>query len=150
MVLIRCKNHYTNGGKAVFLHLLVLAWFFFIAGGGHAEGMPVQQSPLLEDTELRVKPAEAVKIDIWEYQIEGNTLLDIKTIELALYPFLGAARLLSSIEEAADNLEAVYKSAGYGAVYVDIPEQDITDGRVTLKVVEASLSRFKVSGSRYH
>lgn len=150
MALIRCKNHYTNGGKAVFLHLLVLAWFFFIAGRGHAEGVPVQKNPLLEETELRVKPAEAAKIDIWEYQIEGNTLLDIKTIELALYPFLGAARLLSSIEEAADNLEAVYKSAGYGAVYVDIPEQDITDGRVTLKVVEASLSRFKVSGSRYH
>lgn len=165
MVRLRCKSSY----KVIFIHLVLLTWFFVSAGRAYAEAVPQEEISQVKQAEQRAKqgttgpeplpqqqqlereePVATVKIDIWEYQVEGNTLLDSKTIELALYPFLGAARLLSTIESAADNLEAAYKSAGYGAVYVDIPEQDITDGRVTLKVVEATLSRYKVSGSRYH
>ena len=34
--------------------------------------------------------------DIWEYQVEGNSLLDNAEIESTLYPFLGAGRDLQA------------------------------------------------------
>lgn len=87
--------------------------------------------------------------DIWEYRVQGNTILSTKEIETAVYGFLGPDKSLSIVEQARTKLEEIYRSKGYGTVLVDIPEQDVEQGIVKLAVNEAKISRVKVTGSRY-
>jgi hemolysin activation/secretion protein len=70
-------------------------------------------------------------------------------VERAVYPFLGEGRALADVQAAAKALEQAYRDAGYSTVYVDIPEQDVDDGVVRLKVTEARLGQVRITGARY-
>lgn len=87
--------------------------------------------------------------DMLEMQVDGNTVLDQQLIEKTLYPFLGPSKTVNDVEKARQVLEALYKDKGYPTVLVDIPEQDVLEGLVHLKVVEGAVERLKVTGSRY-
>lgn len=89
------------------------------------------------------------KFDILEFRVLGNHLLETPAIERAVYPFLGPAGDLDTVKKAADSLEKAYKDAGYGTIYVDIPEQQVDDGIVRLKVTEGRLERVHIRGERY-
>lgn len=84
-----------------------------------------------------------------EYVVEGNTVLSNEAIERAVYPFLGEGKTLDDVEGARAALEKVYRDAGYGTVGVDIPEQRVQAGVVSLQVVQGAVSRLRVTGSRY-
>jgi hemolysin activation/secretion protein len=94
-------------------------------------------------------PAETARFDVLEYRVEGNTRLDNTTIEKTVYPFLGPSRSIDDVERARGALEKAYQQAGYSAAAVDIPEQDVEEGVVLLKVSEGRVDRLRVSGSRY-
>ncbi len=87
--------------------------------------------------------------DILEFVVEGNTVLPDEAIERAVTPFLGPDRQMDSVEAARAALEKIYQSGGYLTVFVDVPEQRIANGVVTLNVTEGRVERLKVSGSRY-
>lgn len=87
--------------------------------------------------------------DIWEYRVKGNSLLSSALIESALYPFLGPAKTIDSVEQASEYLQQLYKQHGYPIVVVKIPEQDVIGGVVTLQVVEGKIDRTKISGNHY-
>ncbi|MEX2481317.1 MAG: POTRA domain-containing protein, partial [Gammaproteobacteria bacterium] len=89
------------------------------------------------------------RFDVWEYQIEGNSLVEGALIERAVYPHLGPDRTIDDVEAARSALEKVYREQGLGTVLVDIPEQDVVAGIVRLTVTEGAVGRLKVTGSRY-
>ncbi len=89
------------------------------------------------------------RFDVWEYRVRGNTRADKKAIERAVYPYLGPDKSIDDVEAARQNLERLYRDSGYGTVLVDIPEQDVVGGIVTLVVVEGAVERLRISGSRY-
>jgi len=94
--------------------------------------------------------AESVrKVDIAEYIVRGNTVLDERAIEKAVTPFLGPERTLKDVEAARDALLAAYQAAGYQSVYVDLPEQQVTQGVVFLQVNETRVGRVRVVGAEY-
>ena len=93
--------------------------------------------------------AQESTFDVWEYQIEGNTILDSKDIEKAVYAFLGPEKSLDVVEQARTSLEERYRSRGYATVLVNIPEQNVDSGIIKLQVDEAVIDRVKVTGSRY-
>lgn len=70
-------------------------------------------------------------------------------IEEAVYPFLGEGKTIADVERARVALEQAYRDAGYLTVLVDIPEQSVNGGVVQLKVVEGSIEKVRVTGSRY-
>lgn len=86
---------------------------------------------------------------IREFRVLGNTLLDRRRVEAAVYPFLGPNKSLQDVEQARDALAAVYRQAGYGTVFVDIPQQTVDSGIVRLRVTEGRLQRANISGARY-
>jgi hemolysin activation/secretion protein len=88
--------------------------------------------------------------DINEFRVLGTAVLPKTAIERAVYPFLGPNRTIATVKQAADALEKAYKDAGYGAVFVDIPEQEVADGIVRLKVTEGKLETVHVRGERYY
>lgn len=96
-------------------------------------------------------PAElAREVDVLEYIVRGNTVLDVRAIERAVSPFLGPRKTVKDIESARDALLAAYQSMGYQSVYVDLPEQQVTDGLVFLQVNETRVGRVRVVGAEYN
>lgn len=93
--------------------------------------------------------AGAPRFDVWEYQVEGNTTLDNRIIEKTVYGFLGENKSLADVERARTALEKAYQAAGYSAAMVTIPEQDVNEGVVVLRVSEGTVDQLKVTGSRY-
>lgn len=91
----------------------------------------------------------AVRFDVLEYIVEGNSVLAAERIERAVYPFMGEKRDLGDVEAAAAALQKIYRDAGYGNVSVDIPEQQVAGGVITLRVTEGRIARTRVTGSRY-
>ncbi len=94
-------------------------------------------------------PAQLNTFDITEFRVLGNHVLPPTVIERSVYPFLGPGRTIDTVKQAADALESAYKAAGYGTIYVDIPEQDVDNGLVRLKVTEGRLEQLHIRGERY-
>ncbi len=88
--------------------------------------------------------------DILEYRILGVSRLAADDIERAVYPFLGPNKSIKTVEEARVKLEERYRAAGYGTVFVDIPEQAVADGIVRLRVTEGRIDRVRIVGARYY
>jgi hemolysin activation/secretion protein len=95
------------------------------------------------------KAAAEERFTVDEYRVLGNTVLPARDIEAALYPTLGEGKTIADVELVRQALEKLYKDHGYGAVYVDIPEQSVDSGIVRLKVTEGRLARVRITGARY-
>lgn len=93
--------------------------------------------------------ADENHFDLLELRVKGNTLLERKSIERTVYPFLGKNKDIDTVEKARTALEESYHSKGYQTVAVDIPEQDVVGGVVLLQVTEGKVSRLRVTDSRY-
>ncbi|AOF83350.1 surface antigen variable number repeat family protein [Methyloversatilis sp. RAC08] len=92
---------------------------------------------------------DASRFDIFEFEIEGNTVLPAEAIERAVYPFLGEGRNAEDVNSAVAALEKAYQDAGYLTVAVGIPEQAVTTGVVKLEVTEGKVERLRVTGAEY-
>lgn len=93
--------------------------------------------------------AQVTQFDVFEYQVEGTTLLPVGSVEKAVYGFLGEKKSLDDVEAARLALEKAYHSAGYLTVLVSIPQQKVDAGVVRLLVTEAPVDRLRVVDSRY-
>lgn len=104
-------------------------------------GVPIHA----QDSNARPEP----RFDIWEFEVSGNSMLDARAIEKTVYPFLGPSRAVADVEQARQALEALYRDSGFGAVAVNIPEQDVDQGIVRLEVLEGTVDRLIISGSTW-
>ena len=88
--------------------------------------------------------------DVFEYAIEGNSVLQDIEIERAVTPFLGERKTLTEVERARAALEKAYQDGGYLTVVVTVPEQEVSSGTVVLRVAEGAIDRLRVRGAEYH
>jgi hemolysin activation/secretion protein len=88
--------------------------------------------------------------NIFDFQIDGNTMLDDESLERAVYPYLGPDKTVEDVEKARAALEEAYRKKGYPTVVVSIPEQDVDAEQVRLSVLEGSIESLRVTGSQYH
>ena len=89
-------------------------------------------------------------VRIERFQVKGNTLLDAGLIERLLNPFTGDARSYTDIQLALEALEGAYRNAGYSAVHVVTPEQEITEGTVILQVIETVVGKVILKGNQHY
>ncbi|NOS89477.1 MAG: ShlB/FhaC/HecB family hemolysin secretion/activation protein [Methylococcaceae bacterium] len=117
-----------------------------------ASVLPLLLTPAVAQTPPEAIPQEqaAPVFDLLRIQVDGNTVLPQKEVEKAIYPFLGPNKSIDDVEKARLALEAVYAKHGYSTVVVDVPEQDVIDNAVRLDVVEGTVERLKITGSRYY
>jgi hemolysin activation/secretion protein len=114
-----------------------------------APQLPAEQPAT--DAKTSAEPAaEKPHFDILEYRVLGDTTLPDPEIERAVYAALGPGKTIDDVEQARQSLEEAYHAAGYGTVFVDIPEQHTDDGVVRLRVTEGRVARVNVSGARYY
>lgn len=89
------------------------------------------------------------RFDIASYKVTGATLLPAARIESLLQPFTGRQRDFGSVQGALRALERAYAEAGYSAVQVVLPEQELRDGSVRIDVTELKLGKLTVEGNRF-
>lgn len=88
-------------------------------------------------------------IDIYEYRVEGVSKLTSLEVERAVYPWLGDARTPDDVEGARVALEKLYHKKGYQTVAVQVPQQEVQDRTVVIRVTEGKVGRLRIRGSRY-
>lgn len=102
------------------------------------------------DAESVVQAETKDQFDIFEYVVDGNTVLAVTEVEKAVYPYLGEKRSIADVEKARSALEKAFHDSGYLTVFVNIPEQEVNAGVVKLDVLEGKVERLNVVGSRYY
>lgn len=91
--------------------------------------------------------AQPVTADIERYEVSGNTLLSPLQVEQVL-GLLPRRVTFDDIQRAAQELQQAYRAAGYGAVIVQIPEQDLQQGLLRFQVFEGKLAQVQVTGQQ--
>lgn len=89
------------------------------------------------------------RFTIVRFAVQGATLVTAERLEAVLQPFTGHERTFADVQRAREALEATYARLGYGATQVTLPEQEIKDGVVQLRVVEGRVSGVSVEGNRF-
>lgn len=91
----------------------------------------------------------APRFAIAAFDVSGNTLVSGAAISAALTPLCGSERGFEEIQQAVEQIEALYRDAGYSLVQVVVPEQELKGGRVRLEVVEKRLGSVRVEGNQH-
>lgn len=107
------------------------------------------QQPTVPAAALPASAATEAHFDVHEYRVLGNTVFKNREIENVLYPRLGDHKTLADVEVARAALEKAYHDRGFSTVFIDIPEQDVADKIVRLKVTEGRLNEVRIAGARY-
>ena len=92
--------------------------------------------------------SDSPKFEIREIKVDGNTLLKQAVLDRAFAPFVGPNRDFGDVQKALEALEQAYTKAGYGAIQVSLPEQELDQGVVTLKVIESKIAKIIFEGNR--
>ena len=95
-------------------------------------------------------PAEdAPRFEIRRFVFDGATLVPASRLQAVTAPFTGPGRDFGDVQRALEAVERLYGEAGYSAVQVLLPEQELERGEIRLRVIEARLGRVVVEGNRY-
>lgn len=87
--------------------------------------------------------------EIRRYVIDGATLLPKGRLKAVLKPYTGAARDFNAVQAALRAVEKAYSDAGYTAVQVVLPEQELVNGEVRLQVRELKVGKVFVEGNQH-
>lgn len=93
--------------------------------------------------------AQDETVDITRFEVEGNTLLPASQIQGLLSPLSGPNKVYGDIQRALEALENAYRQAGYSAVQVYVPEQELKQGVVKLQVTENTVGQILISGNEH-
>ncbi|MHB1054196.1 MAG: ShlB/FhaC/HecB family hemolysin secretion/activation protein, partial [Thiobacillus sp.] len=130
-----------------------MVWMWVVVAGMGLNGVGAhaqEAAPAVSETPNREEAREQeARFDVFEYRVEGTTLLPVVVVEQAVYPHLGEKKTLADVEKAREALEKAYHGAGYLTVLVSIPQQKVDEGVVKLAVTEAPVNRLRVVESRY-
>jgi len=85
---------------------------------------------------------------ISRFAVEGNSLLPGAEVEGLLASFTGPERSFGDVRRAVEALQQAYRRRGYSVVLVQLPEQELAQGVVRVKVVEPRIGRIRVEGNQ--
>jgi hemolysin activation/secretion protein len=94
-------------------------------------------------------PAEEPRFDIKRFVFEGATLIPREQLEAATRRFAGPGRTFADVQRALETVERAYSDAGYSAVQVVLPEQELERGEIRFQVTEAKIGRVIVEGNKF-
>ncbi len=109
----------------------------FIAAAAIAEDHPIVAPP-------------SPKFEIQQFKIEGNTLLSSDAVDKLVAPYTGKSRDFGDVQRALEALQDAYQKMGYNSVQVLLPEQELDQGIVKLRVVEQRIGSISVENNQFY
>ncbi len=97
-------------------------------------------------------PAAAPQDETFEiraFTVTGNTIMPQAEVNRLVAPFTGPKRVYGDIQKALEAIEGAYRSRGFSAVQVFVPEQTLDTSTVKLTVVEAKVKLIKIEGNAF-
>jgi hemolysin activation/secretion protein len=88
-------------------------------------------------------------IEVRHYEVRGDTLLSNSVLASVFLPHIGTNVTVTEIIKAVSDLQMAYRNRGYVTVKVVLPQQQVTNGIVRVRVFEGKLSEITVAGNRY-
>lgn len=97
------------------------------------------------------KPAvdDSPRFEIRRFVFEGATLVPREQLEESTRPFTGPRRTFADVQRALEVLERAYSDAGWSAVQIVLPEQELERGEIRFQIVEAKIGRVIVEGNKF-
>jgi hemolysin activation/secretion protein len=92
-----------------------------------------------------IKPPVGMTVNVKSFQLLGHRLLSTEELMPALAEFVGRTLDFAGLQRATDAVAAAYRESGWLA-RVYLPEQDISEGTITLQVVEARFVGLRLEG----
>ncbi len=97
-----------------------------------------QTLPKVESAKAQEQGSDTIKFVVKRFDFVGNTRLSSDELQTVVAPYLNRPVTSDDLKAAADAIAEHYRQRGW-LVRAYLPQQDITDGVVTIRVVEASL-----------
>lgn len=110
---------------------------------------PKSRAPDLSSLPPSLQLASGKQIRVVRFELSGQHLLDERRLKSVLAPFEGRSLDFRGLQEAAAAVGRAYSQAGLLA-RAYLPAQDVTDGVIQLRVVEARLGSYEFSSSARH
>lgn len=92
---------------------------------------------------------EAPRFDIQRFDVQGNSLLDAETVASAVARYTGTSKDFADVQRALEALQQKYQDLGFGTVQVTLPEQELDQGVIVLRVIEPRLGKVVVEGNKF-
>jgi hemolysin activation/secretion protein len=100
-------------------------------------------------TAVTAEASTEERFDITRFQIDGNSLLSEQTVQQAVAPLTGRGRVYGDVQKALEALELAYRKAGFSAVQVYVPEQELNNGVVRIQVTENIIGKVIVTDNKH-
>ena len=112
-----------------------------------APASPPSRSVPLQRIEESVDPSQKgeARVLVKSITISGNQEIPSAQLQPLVAGLIGAERSLSQLNAAARRITAYYRSQGFAVARAYLPAQDITDGAVTISVIEGRISSHKIN-----
>lgn len=140
---------------------LLSALLLTVSSGALAQALPDAGAlqPHIERQKPRLPPAPAplqslpeplaasadLKVTVKQFRFAGNTLLREEQLSAVVAGFLNRPLDFNGLQEAVAAVAATYRASDR-LVRVYLPRQDVTDGTVTLQIVESVFGKVRVEG----
>jgi hemolysin activation/secretion protein len=93
--------------------------------------------------------SSALRVQVREFRITGNTVFADSELEPLLAPYTGREISSAELQEARQALTLFYVERGYVNSGAVIPDQKVQDGVVELRLVEGRLAGVEIQGTRW-
>ncbi len=92
---------------------------------------------------------ESPRFEIRRYIFDGARLVPPERLEELTRRFTGPGRQFSDVQRALEVVERAYTDAGWSAVQVVLPEQELERGEIRFQITEARIGRVVVEGNKF-
>jgi len=93
-----------------------------------------------------IQPTLGMTVAVKAFRLEGNTLIGTEQLQAVLASFVGRELGFDGLQSAADAVTAAYRDAGW-IVRTYLPEQDVSEGSISLQVLEARFGGVRFEGA---
>lgn len=92
-------------------------------------------------------PPGGPTVHVTAFNITGNSVFGTDVLQEQVAASVGKDLTLAELYKVADVLTRFYQSHGYGLARATLPEQQLSNGRVTLQVIEGRIGKISVEGN---
>ncbi|MEJ0086875.1 MAG: ShlB/FhaC/HecB family hemolysin secretion/activation protein [Pseudomonadota bacterium] len=153
----RLASHYLRRQFCLVIAAVLLCPGYLVAQTAPDAGSVLQQ---IEQQQRKPLPQQAAPmfvppapmqslggatVTVTEFRFAGNTLLASPQLALSVAKFVGRPIGFSELQDAAVAVADAYRQAGW-VVRAYLPKQEITDGSVTIQIIEATFGAVHVEG----
>jgi hemolysin activation/secretion protein len=112
-----------------------------------AQAGPARKPALPLPEQVAVPPPP--RFDIQRFDVQGNSLLSAEEVAAAVGTYTGKSKDFGDVQRALEALQRRYQQRGFGAVQVVLPEQELEQGVIVLRVIEPKLGKVTVEGNEH-